>query len=363
LKLLLVLNPFKGTLSAAEATAAATAGLRQGQPAWRIRSLAAADGGPGSLAALRAARGGRLRQARVPGPTGRPLGAAWLDLGPEALIESAQAIGLERLPRGRQAPMEAHSEGLGHLLLAAARGGKRRVYVGLGGSACTDGGVGAATVLGWRFLDRGGEPIPRGGRGLARLHRVLPPARPALGRMQVRALCDVDNPLCGPQGAAAVFGPQKGARGPQVQRLDLGLRVLARRSRRARLAQRPGAGAAGGLGFGLQAFAGATLLPGAATLLQLADLRRRLADADLVLTGEGRVDAQTLRGKLPAVVAAEAARAGKPCLVVCGRNELATGALKDHGIVQAIEAPGRTKAAAKQALTRALLRWSQGTSV
>jgi glycerate kinase len=359
-KVLLVLNPFKGTLSAAEATAAVIRGLRQGQPRWRVDALAAADGGPGSLAALCAARGGRLRQARVSGPTGAPLKAAWLDLGDDALIESAQAIGLERLPHGRRVPMDAHSQGLGELLLAVAQAGKRRVYVGLGGSACTDGGVGAASALGWRFLDHRGHPVPSGGRGLAQIQRVRPPARRALGRLQLLALCDVDNPLYGPQGAAAVFSPQKGASPAQVRHLDCGLRLLAQQSRRSSLAQMPGAGAAGGLGFGLQAFAGAKLLPGAATLLSLADLRGRLAGVDLVLTGEGRVDAQTLRGKLPAVVAAEAARAGKPCVIVCGRNELTADVLKDHGILQAVLAPGRTKLTASQALTSAVRRWSTG---
>lgn len=356
MRILLAFNPFKGTLSAAQATAAVARGLRRARPGVRIDALAAADGGPGTLAAMQRSAGGRLRSLRVPGPLGRPVLAQWLDLGPDALIESAQAVGLERVPAGKRDALAAHSEGLAWLLMEAARLGKRRAYVGLGGSACTDGGSGLARGLGWRFKDAAGRELAPGGGSLASLRRLRSPLRRRLGRLQVLALCDVDNPLAGARGAARVYGPQKGARPAQVRVLDAGLRRLARLVD-PRLARVPGAGAAGGLGFGLMAFTGARLLPGAATLLALAGIDARLRRADWVLSGEGRLDAQSLRGKLPAVLAAQAQRHRKPCVALCGQSALGPAAGKRAGFTQVIEAPGRSPAGAAKALERAAWAW------
>jgi glycerate kinase len=346
------MNPFKGTLSAVQAGAAVARGLRRSARGFRVDVLAAADGGPGTLDAVRSARGGRLRRLRVPGPLGRPVEAAWLDLGTDALIESAQAIGLERVSPSRRDALASHSEGLAWLLLAAAKAGKRRAFVGLGGSACSDGGAGLARALGWRLEDAQGSDLAPGGGSLIQLARLRSPQRSRLGRMQVLALCDVDNPLHGVRGAAHVFSPQKSASPAQVLRLDLGLKRLARIVDPA-LARQPGAGAAGGLGFGLMAFTGARLLPGAATLLALGGLGPRLRQADLVITGEGCLDTQSLHGKLPAVVAAEARRLGKPCFALCGRIKLGSGALKKAGFRAAIAAPGKTSAQAARALVQA----------
>lgn len=352
MKILLCFNPFKGTLSAREATDAVARGLRRAQPRWRLQRLAAADGGPGTLAALRAQAGGRLRHARVSGPLGDPVRAAWLDLGASAVIESAEAIGLQRLPRGRRDALRAQSLGLGQLLNAVARAGKRRVFVGLGGSACTDGGTGAARAAGWRFLDAAGGELPLGGGALAGLAKVLPPARSAWKGLEFKALCDVDAPLFGARGAASTFGPQKGASPAQVKRLDAGLRRLAAK-RRPALARRPGAGAAGGLGYGLMAFGGARLLPGARTLLELAGLDALLARCDVVLTGEGSLDAQSLQGKLPAVVAQAGRRAGKPCVALCGRVRLKPSQWRRAGFSEAWAAPGRARE-----LEAAAYRWA-----
>jgi glycerate kinase len=356
-RILLAFNPFKGTLTAAEVAAAVAAGLRRARPTWRVESLPVADGGPGTLEALRAARGGRLRYAVVAGPLGRPVRAAWLDLGAEAVLESAQAVGLERL-RGRRDAGRAHSIGLGSLLLQAARAGKRRVWVGLGGSACTDGGTGLARALGWRFEDAWGRSLPPGGAALERLARVLPPDGRPLGRLRVVALCDVDNPLFGRRGAAYSYAPQKGASPALVRRLDRGLRNLAARGP-AGPAGEAGAGAAGGLGYGLRVFAGADLRPGAASLLKLAGLAARLSRVHYVLTGEGRLDAQSLRGKLPVAVAAAARKTRVPCVALCGRVELGTAELRRAGFTQALEAPGAHKAAARRALQRAAEAWAR----
>lgn len=351
-RVLVAFNPFKGTLSAAQANAAVARSLLRSARSYSVDVLQAADGGPGTLAAVQAARGGRLRHLRVPGPLGRPVDAAWLDLGEDALIESAQAIGLERVRPQHRNAMASDSEGLGWLLLAVAKAGKKRAYVGLGGSASTDGGSGLARALGWRLEGPQGRALAPGGGALRDLQRLRSPRQNPLGRLQVLALCDVDNPLTGAQGAAKVFSPQKGARPSQVLQLEAGLRRLARVVDPA-LAKHPGAGAAGGLGFGLMAFTGAKLLPGAATLLAMAGLEQRLRRADWVLTGEGCLDKQSLRGKLTVVLASEAKRHGKPCVALCGRITLSSNALKQAGFRAAIAAPGKTPAQAARALAQA----------
>jgi glycerate kinase len=244
------------------------------------------------MEALQEALGGRSMVERVQGPMGTALKATWLRLPKGlAVIESAKAIGLERVAAGTRDAMKASSFGLGQLMLAAKRSGCREIWIGLGGSATTDAGLGMALALG----------SPQAMRGI-----------------RIRVLCDVDNPLYGSHGAAHVFAPQKGASPAQVRQLDQRLRRMAQFMRPG-LAKRPGAGAAGGLGAGLMAFAGATLLPGAATLMALCKFHERLKRADWVVSGEGNFDAQSLRGKLPVVVAREALKAGKRCSLVCGK--------------------------------------------
>lgn len=292
MRALIAPNPYKGTYTASEAARLIAIRLRRRHPHAQIDLLPLADGGPGTVDALHAALGGRLMRSTVRGPLGRPLAAAWLKVNARlAVIESAQAIGLERVPPGRRDAMKASSFGLGQLMLAARRSGCRELLIGLGGSATTDAGIGMALALG--SLD-------------------------AMKGVAIRVLCDVDNPLYGPQGAARVFAPQKGASPAQVRALDARLRS-ASRLMPVPVARQKGAGAAGGLGAGLMAFAGAALVPGAATLMGLCRFHARLKKADWVISGEGNFDAQSLGGKLPYAVAMEALKAKKKCSLVCGK--------------------------------------------
>jgi len=359
MRLLICPNPFKGTLTAVEAAEAMARGLRKARPELELDLMPLADGGPGTLDAMKASQGGALRRLKVAGSLGKPVTAAWLDLpGKAGVLESAQVVGLTLLPPARHRPLLASTEGLGQLILAAQGAGKTKLLIGLGGTASTDGGTGLARMLGWRFLDKQGKDLLPGGGALARLHLALPPPKPYLLRgLRIEALCDVQAPLFGPRGAANVYAPQKGANASQLHALEAGLRRLAA-CVDPELARRPGSGAAGGLGFGLQVFAGATLVPGAARLLQLSGFARRLRSATALLTGEGCLDAQTMHGKLPAVVALTAKRSGKLCFAACGQLKLHAADLRAAGFTQVIVAPGRSRAEAARAISAALQDWA-----
>jgi glycerate kinase len=309
-------DSFKGSISAAAAASALAEGWLAERPADQVTRLPLADGGEGTLDVLAAAvTGSRRRHARVTGPGGEPVDCDWLELpGAAAAVELARASGLPLL--ARPDPMGAHTIGLGEVIGRALDGGAREILIGLGGSAATDGGTGALTALGARFLDAGGHDLPPGGGALARLAAVdtthlRPP--PAAG---VTCLADVSAPLLGPAGAAAVFAPQKGASPHQVAQLETGLARLA-----AVLGGEPGApgaGAAGGTGYGLAAAWGARLRPGAPELSRLAGLDRAMTQADLVITGEGRYDLTSLTGKAAGTVIAAASAAGVPAALVTG---------------------------------------------
>ncbi len=347
MRVLIAPDSFKGTLGAAAAAAALAEGWLSVRPGDQVTRLPLADGGEGTLDVLAATvSGARWHRARVTGPAGARVIASWLELpgGGEgapgglpgrgqnsaarwpadrpapaqvgtAVVELARASGLPLL--AHPDPMGAQTTGLGELLGRALDAGVGRILVGLGGSASTDGGTGALAALGARFLDAAGNPLPPGGGALADLARADLRGLRAPPTGGVTCLTDVTAPLPGPGGAAAVFGPQKGADGPQIARLEAGL---------ARLAgvlggdpAAPGAGAAGGTGYGLAAAWGAVLTPGAAELCRLAGLDRALTDADLVITGEGRFDETSLRGKTCGTVIAAAAAAGVPVAVVAGQ--------------------------------------------
>jgi glycerate 2-kinase len=329
-RVLIAPDSFKGSLGAAAVAAALAEGWLSVRPGDQVTRLPLADGGEGTLDVLAATvPGARWHRARVTGPGGAAVTARWLELPPElsdrgngtparastAIVELAQASGLPLL--ARPDPMRAQTIGLGELLSRALDGGVGRILVGLGGSASTDGGTGALAALGARFLDAAGDLLPPGGGALGGLAAVdLSGLRAAPGD-GVTCLTDVTAPLLGPRGAAAVFGPQKGADGGQIARLEAGLARLA-----AALGGDPaaaGAGAAGGTGYGLAAAWGASLMPGAAELARLAGLDRALAGADLVITGEGRFDETSLTGKTCAMVIAAAAAAGVPVAVVAGQ--------------------------------------------
>lgn len=317
-------DSFKGALSAAAAAGAMAAGLKRALPRARLRLIPMADGGEGTVEAWASATGAVLRRARVTDPLGRPVTATYA-FDPRrhlAVIEMAAASGLPLLQPYERRPLHTSTAGTGLLIRHALDHGARRILLGIGGSATNDGGAGLASALGARLLDRAGRELPPGGGALRRLWRIdLTRIDPRLARTRIEAACDVVNPLCGPHGAAAVYGPQKGATPAMVRQLDAGLERLAavvRRQLGRDCAAVPGAGAAGGLGFGLLVFCHASLRRGVEMVAESVRLASRLRGCDLVITGEGRLDGQTAQGKTPVGVAAVARRLGIPAIAICG---------------------------------------------
>ena len=338
MRILIAPNAFKGTLSAGEAGEAAAGAVREVLPSARAEVLPIADGGDGLLEALRPVLGGRLVTSRVEGPLGRKLAARWLLAGRTAVIEMSEAAGLRRMGGRALRPMEATTAGVGSLMLEAVRRGAKELVIGLGGSASNDGGAGCAQAFGFSLLDAAGRPVPPGAAGAGLLKRILPGSAAArLRGVKVTGLADVRNPLCGRLGSARVFGPQKGAGPLEVAFMERALARYARVLRRGLgvpVAGLRGGAAAGGLGAGLAAFFGAELDDGSSYVLDRLDFGRRLAAADLVVTGEGCFDAQSFYGKVPGAVIAAARRRGVPAAVVCGRSLVAEA----RGVVRIIEA-------------------------
>ncbi|MEU6610455.1 glycerate kinase [Streptomyces shenzhenensis] len=339
-RVLVAADKFKGSLTAVQVAERVTAGLRRVVPELEVAALPVADGGDGTVAAAVAA-GFERRVARVAGPLGREVTAAFALRGDTAVVEMAEASGLQRLPAGVFAPLTASTYGSGELLRAALDAGARTIVFGVGGSATTDGGAGMLSALGARFLDGDGEPVAPGGGGLAELARAdLSGLDPRLAAVELVLASDVDNPLTGPKGASAVYGPQKGASPDDVVTLDAALahyaKVLeaAAGPRAAGFAVAPGAGAAGGIGYGALLL-GARFRPGIEVMLDVLGFAAALERATLVITGEGSLDAQTLHGKAPAGVAAAARAAGKEVVAVCGRLALSPQALDAAGIRRA----------------------------
>ena len=329
---------FKGTASATVVAAAMARGVLRAAPSAEVVVIPMADGGEGTVEALVSATGGRFVEGDAHDPLNRPIKARWgvLGDGTTAVIEVAATSGLALLePRERDATRTT-SFGTGELIRAALEGRFRRILVGLGDSATNDAGAGAATALGIRLIGRSGEALPQGGGVLADLDHVdLSRRHPLLASVSIIGLCDVTNPLCGPLGASTVYGPQKGATPGDVQRLEAALdhfaTVVERQFGRA-VRDLPGAGAAGGLGAGLIALCDAELQPGFTVVGEALDLSRHFSDADLVLTGEGRIDAQTAFGKGVGRVAQLAKDHGVPCVAVVGEIGLELEAAKTLGI-------------------------------
>lgn len=336
LKIVAAPNAFKGCLSARDAATAMAEGVRRVLPDAAIVTCPVADGGDGLVAVVAAALGGRLIEFEVSGPLGARVTAPVCRAGDLVAIEMALASGLALVPPDRRDAVAASTLGTGELIRHALDLGARRLIIGIGGSATTDGGIGMAQALGARFLDGAGAPLPPNGASLPLIRWIdLSGLDPRLKSVTIEAACDVDNPLHGPQGAARIFGPQKGANPQQVAFLDEGLRNLAaviQRDLGRDVAAVRGAGAAGGLGAGLLAFLGATLTPGAELVMAIIGLDRALDSADLVLTGEGSVDAQTVAGKAPAIVAAHAKANGIPCFIIAGRQSGDLGPLRALGV-------------------------------
>lgn len=338
MKILIAPDSFKESLSALEVAQAVQAGFSQVFPQAIYVLVPVADGGEGTVDAMVAATGGRRESVTATGPLGTPVEAFYglTGDGATAVIEMAAASGLMLVPAAQRNPLLTTSRGTGELIRAALDAGARRFILGIGGSATNDGGAGMVQALGARLLDARGEDIGPGGGALAGLERIDVSALDArLAECCIEVACDVDNPLTGPRGASAVFGPQKGATAEMVQTLDANL------ARFARIVERdlgvavdavPGAGAAGGMGAAMLAFFGATLKPGIEIVTAAVDLDTHVRDADLVITGEGRIDFQTVHGKTPIGVARVAKRHGKPVIGIAGSLGANVGVVHEHGI-------------------------------
>jgi glycerate kinase len=364
-KVVVAPNAFKGTLTAPRAAAAIARGVREVFPDAEILEVPVADGGDGTTEALVAADRGEYRSAVVEGPLGEPVNARFglVDRGRTAVVELAQASGLALIPAARRDPRRTSTYGFGQLLHAARAGGVADFLVGIGGSATNDGAAGMAQALGFRLTDRDGLDLPRGGAALARLEHIeASGAEPWAPSVRIRVACDVTNPLTGPTGASAVYGPQKGADEAAVRELDAALARLAaviERDLGKQVADLAGAGAAGGAGAGLVAFLDAVLVPGAALIVDATGFDEKVKGSDLVITGEGRADAQTAFGKAPGEVAKRARLAGVPVLFLAGSKGPGWEALKGLGaglVVTLAEAgvnPGDSMRDPEGSLTRA----------
>lgn len=352
MKIVIALDSFKGSLPAKDACLAVEAGLRAVVSDLTIILKPMADGGEGTAAALLASRpGGEWIPVRVQGPLAEKTveaGFAWFKDDFTAVVEMAAASGLPLLSENELNPLRTNTYGTGELIRAAIERGSRRILLTVGGSATVDGGIGAAAALGWRFLADNDTPVPLGGGGLVKIARIVPPAPPQ-ALPPVTELCDVTNPLCGPNGAATVFGPQKGATPEMVAQLEAGManleaRIMADLGKDVR--NIPGGGAAGGLGAGAVAFFNAEIAPGIETVIKNSGLRTALDGADWCITGEGSFDNQSLDGKVISGVAAAARDAGVPVVVFAGQVNVDAATCRERGIrtAYALQPPGMSVA-------------------
>ncbi|HXX29688.1 MAG TPA: glycerate kinase [Myxococcaceae bacterium] len=364
---------FKGSLTAAEAAQAMRLGLERGRPEAGVELLPLADGGPGTAQALIDALGGVWQTAPVHDPLGRRIEAAWgtWSEGRAGIVEMARASGLGLLAPGERNPRRASSFGTGELIRAAVLAGARSLMVGLGGSATNDGGAGALQALGVRLRDAQGRELPPGALPLRDLARIeTDRTLRALEEVDIACITDVTNPLTGPSGATAVYGPQKGATHADIALLDAALEHLAevvRRQLGMDIAHESGMGAAGGLGYGLRAVFGARIVPGFEHLARVLQLGERLARCDVVLTGEGRLDAQSLQGKGPVALAARARAVGRRVVMFAGSIEgtWAPGAspfdeIRLAGAPDWDERRADAREAASAALSAAVEAWAHG---
>ena len=331
-------DSFKGSLSAVDAAKAMEEGILSVFPAAEVKKVPIADGGEGTVEALVLATSGCILKNQVIGPLGDTVEACWgiLGDGETAVIEMASASGLPLVPEGRRNPRITTTYGTGQLMKAAMDMGIRKLIIGIGGSATNDGGVGMACALGFKFFDADGCRLPAGGAALAHLARIdLGAADPRLAETTILVACDVNNPLCGPQGASAIYGPQKGATSEMIIELDAALKKYAEIAKLVTgrdVAERPGAGAAGGLGAGFMFFTDAILKPGVDIVLEAVSFADIVKQASFVITGEGRTDAQTAHGKAPMGVANIACRYHIPVFCLSGGLGNGCDALLNQGM-------------------------------
>ncbi len=358
LRILVAPNAFKESLSATEAAAAISRGILKVLPASKITQLPIADGGDGTLEAVVEGTDGKIVRARVLDPLGKKIFAEYglTGDGKTAVIEMSRASGLALVPTSQRNPMLCTSYGTGQLIKAALKRGVKDIILGIGGSATVDGGVGALQALGIEFLDRRGKPVGWGGNGLKSISRIDPgAANPLLEQARILVACDVDNPLVGPRGSAAVFGPQKGATPGMVRKLDQYLGKLGRLIQRTTgrdVLQVAGSGAAGGIAGGFMGLLGAQLSPGSDLVFELLRVEEQVRKADLIFTGEGQIDFQTPFGKGPGMLAKTAKDAGVPVIGIAGSVAGDVGSLYDQGftaLFSILASPLTIEAAIRQA--------------
>jgi glycerate kinase len=328
MRVLLAPDKFKGCLTAREVAGAMAAGLRSADPAIEIDACPMADGGEGTVDALVEATGGRFETARVTGPLPEMKVDAKFGFfgdGKTAVVELAAASGLALLSPEDRNPLATTTFGTGELLMAAMQRGAQKIILGIGGSATIDGGIGIAQACGLPVLLRDGEPLsptePLTGRDIDQVVLIKHGRGSPIEKVKIIVACDVSNPLLGKNGAAAVFGPQKGGSAEDIPRIESALRELARRNGKLAIAELPGSGAAGGVGFGMAAFFGAELHGGAMLVMEAVKFRERLARCQMCITGEGRLDGQSARGKVVGAVAAACKEASVPCFAIVGSAE------------------------------------------
>ena len=337
LRILVAPNAFKESLSAVDAAAAISRGLLKVLPNSRITQLPIADGGDGTLEAVVEGTHGKIFRARVLDPLGKKIFAHYglTGDGKTAVIEMSRASGLALVPTSQRNPMGCTSYGTGQLIKAALKRGVHDIILGIGGSATVDGGIGALQALGVEFLDRRGRPVGWGGNGLKSIARIdMDRINPLLKRARILVACDVDNPLVGPRGSAAVFGPQKGATPGMVRKLDerLGrLGKLIQQTTGRDVSQVAGSGAAGGIAGGFMGLLGARLSPGSDLVFDLLQVEHQVKKADLIFTGEGQIDFQTPFGKGPGMLAKIARENGVPVIGIAGSVAGDVGGLYDQG--------------------------------
>ena len=355
MKVVIAMDSFKGSMTSLEAGKAAKAGVLRAVPDAEVTVRPLADGGEGTMESLIYALQASPREVTVTGPLGTPVTASYatspagsadvsVNSGATAILDMASTSGLILVPEAQRDPMKTTTRGLGELILAAAKDGCRDFLIGIGGSATNDAGAGMLAALGVSLLDAQGQPIPDGAQGLRALARIdAATIDPVIKDCRFRIICDVTNPLCGKNGASYVYGPQKGAAPAMCAKLDALLArfaeltacAIAQGAAPLPLAETPGAGAAGGLGYAFLAYLNAQLLPGIDVVLDVTRLEDYLKDADLLLTGEGRLDAQTANGKAPAGAAALAKKHGLPVIAFAGLVEVdeeAATLLREAGI-------------------------------
>lgn len=338
MRIVIAPDSFKGCLNANDVAVAMRRGVQRVYPDSRIDMIPMADGGEGTVEAILSAVDGVKIKVKVTDPLGRPIEASYglIDNGVTAIIEMASASGLPLLRDGERNPLVTSTYGTGLLIRDALERGVNKILLGIGGSATNDGGAGLAVALGAKLMDAHGQDLPSGGVALAKLVNLdISAIDPRLSKVQVEVACDVQNPLCGPEGASAVYGPQKGAQPEDIEVLDAALQNFGKRLSEVsgvNLLELAGGGAAGGLGAGVVGFLGAKLRPGSQIVLEVTSANEKIREADLVITGEGRTDFQTAYGKVPVGVAALAKNYNVPVLAISGSVEGPPDFLAEQGV-------------------------------